>query len=601
MALKKREKVENKKSTLNIIRQLIEGHNGYALLLFVVMLLAAGAEAFGLSLFLPVLSGLIDQEAKFGKIFEYLDFFLGSIPSDYKMLALLGILVIAFLFKNTLLVLHKGMSVHFGMKLREQWSYKILSSYLNAKYQEIMNEKQGIMFHNVVIEPFRVSKSITDLLNLLSKLIMALAIFVMLIIVNWKVTLVAALFGGLIYLLIKNMTFEYSMRFGKKRLDIQQNISAISSESVGAIKEIKMLGAGQQYLSALMERLLEFTRVQTRFSIFSILPDNILEVALIVLISLAIVYIQFASSISMKEVLPVLGFFIVAGQRLFKHISFIISQRMKVASALPSLNMIHSLIFKIESTETLDNGYVFKNLESDVVLKSITFSYEKKSKPVLFSFNMRIPKNKMTAIVGASGSGKSTIADLLMRLLTPQSGKIECNGKDIQEFRLASWREKMGYVSQDPYLFNMTLRENILLGKPDAGEEGVINAAKRANIHDFITSLPEGYNTIVGDRGVKLSGGQRQRVVIARAIISDPEIFIFDEATSALDRESEQVIQKSIENLASKKTIVVIAHRLSTIEKADVIYDMDRMARIHEAGNFGVANHNMQDIKGMRG
>jgi ABC-type multidrug transport system fused ATPase/permease subunit len=593
--------VKSKQSTLSILRQLIEGHNGYALLLFIVMLLAAGAEAFGLSLFLPLLSGLIDQEAKFGKIFEYLDFILGSIPSEYKMIALLTILVVVFLLKNALLVTHKGMSVHFGMRLREQWSQKILSSYLKAKYQDVMNEKQGIMFHNVVIEPFRVSKSITDLLGLLSKFIMALAIFVLLIMVNWKVSLVSALFGGLIYLLIKNMTFEYSMRFGKKRLDIQQNISAVSSESVGAIKEIKMLGAAQKYLSDLMEKLREFTRVQTKFSVFSILPDNILEIALIVLISVAIVYIQMASRIDMKEALPILGFFIVAGQKLFKHISFIISQRMKVASALPSLKMIHSLIFKIESKEIVYKGDVFEKLESDVVVKSIIFSYGNRSEPVLFNFNMRIMKNKMTAIVGTSGSGKSTIADLLMRLLTPQSGRIECNGKDIQEFSLESWRGKIGYVSQDPYLFNMTLRENILLGKPDAREEEIVSAARRANIHDFITSLPEGYDTIVGDRGVKLSGGQRQRVVIARAIISDPEIFIFDEATSALDREAEEVIQQSIENLASKKTILVIAHRLSTIEKADMVYDMDRIAKINDTGDFNKDKHDIQDIIGIRG
>ncbi len=593
--------MKSKQSTLNILSQLIEGYKRHALLLFIVMLLTAGAEALGLSLLLPLLSGLIDQEAEFGKIFEYLDFIFGSIPSEYKMIVLLAILVIAFLLKNALLVTNKGMNAHFVMRLREQWSYKILSSYLNAKYQNIMNQKQGIMFHNAAVEPFRVSKSIIDLLNLLSKMIMALAIFVMLIMVNWKVSLVAALFGGLIYLLIKNMTFDYSLRFGKKRLDIQQNVSSISSESVGAIKEIKMLGAGQKYLSALMGKLREFTRVQTRFSVLSILPDNVLEVALIVFIAMAIVYIQFASSITMKEVLPVLGFFIVAGQRLFKHISFIISQRMKVASALPSLKMIYALIFKSESQEIVHEGDVFEKLESDIVVKSIIFSYGNRSEPVLFNFNMSIPKNKMTAIVGASGSGKSTIADLLMRLLTPQSGKIECNGKDIQEFSLESWRRKIGYVSQDPYLFNMTLRENILLGKPDGTEEEIISAAKRANIHDFITSLPEGYDTIVGDRGVKLSGGQRQRVVIARAIICDPELFIFDEATSALDREAEEVIQQSIENLASKKTIVVIAHRLSTIEKADVVYDMNRIARIHDTGGLNEDKQDIRDTIGIRG
>lgn len=181
----------------------------------------------------------------------------------------------------------------------------------------------------------------------------------------------------------------------------------------------------------------------------------------------------------------------------------------------------------------------------------------------------------MTALVGVSGSGKSTMADLLMGLLTPQSGKIAVNHRDLREFSLASWREKVGYVCQDPFLFNMTLRENILMGKPDATEEEMVSAAKMANIHDFIIGLPEAYDTVIGDRGVKLSGGQRQRIVIARSVIRNPQLFIFDEATSALDSESEAAVRRSIEKLAEKKTIIVIAHRDSTIEKADVIFDLD--------------------------
>jgi ABC-type multidrug transport system fused ATPase/permease subunit len=185
-----------------------------------------------------------------------------------------------------------------------------------------------------------------------------------------------------------------------------------------------------------------------------------------------------------------------------------------------------------------------------------------------------IPKGKMTAVIGPSGIGKTTIADLVIGLLEPTTGEIVVNGRSLQEYNLRSWRNRLGYVSQDTVIFNTSVKENIRIGKIDAGDEEIENAAKGAAIFDFVMSLPRGFQTEVGDRGVKLSGGQRQRIAIARAILRDPDLYIFDEATSALDHESERLIQKSIEEVGQDKTVLVIAHRLSTIENADVVYDV---------------------------
>jgi len=565
----------NKRNIITI-SQLVSGFKLYAMGLVAVIFLAAFAETFGLSLVFPAIAGIVDGGSQWGDLLEYVDIILKPVPADYKLVALLGILSLAFVLKSFLLILHRGMSTHFAMRLREHWTAEILANYLGSEYQQVINQKRGNMIHNVVIEPFRGAKSIIVLLDLASKFVMAFCILVMLIVVDWKATTIISVFSAIIILFIRNTTSKYSLRFGKERLDLHQEASNIAAESIDGIKEIKILGSAERYRFALLNKLVQFTRIQTKFSIFSNLPDYVLEAVIIVIVALVIGYVQLSAALEIKALLPILGFYILVGHRLFKYMSNIITQRMKFTSALPALEMIHSLIYSSLPQERSDEGYIFQQLETDILLDNVSFSYNG-SKPVLQDVNLRISRNKMTALVGLSGSGKSTMADLLMGLLKPQSGKIAVNQRDLREFNLASWREKVGYVCQDPFLFNMTLRENILMGKPDATEEEVVGAAKMANIHDFIIGLPEAYDTVVGDRGVKLSGGQRQRIVIARVVIRNPELFIFDEATSALDYESEAAVRRSIEKLAEKKTIIVIAHRDSTIEKADVIFNLDKV------------------------
>jgi subfamily B ATP-binding cassette protein MsbA len=181
----------------------------------------------------------------------------------------------------------------------------------------------------------------------------------------------------------------------------------------------------------------------------------------------------------------------------------------------------------------------------------------------------------MVAIVGASGAGKSTLADLFLRFYDPLSGQITIDGVDIRDFKISSLRSKIGFVAQDTFLFNDTVEANICYGANHPSEEEIVEAAKIANAHDFITKLPKGYQTIIGERGVKLSGGQRQRLALIRAIIKKPQILILDEATSHLDSESERLIQESIKEIRRKSTVIAIAHRLSTIENADRIVVLD--------------------------
>ena len=221
--------------------------------------------------------------------------------------------------------------------------------------------------------------------------------------------------------------------------------------------------------------------------------------------------------------------------------------------------------------EDAPDAVPLENVKGRVCYEDVSFHYSDDDAPVLSHVSFEIPSGKSIALVGPSGSGKTTICSLLPRFYDVTGGRITVDGKDVRSLTLKSLRSQIGMVQQDVYLFCGTIRDNIAYGRPGASQQEIEDAAKQANIHDFIISLPDGYDTYVGERGTRLSGGQKQRISIARVFLKNPPILILDEATSALDNESERWIQKSLEELSRNRTTITIAHRLSTIRNADEI------------------------------
>jgi len=223
-------------------------------------------------------------------------------------------------------------------------------------------------------------------------------------------------------------------------------------------------------------------------------------------------------------------------------------------------------------------------LVQGLVLQDVTFSYTGRA-PVISKLSLEIPANKTTAFVGGSGTGKSTVLDLILRLLQPDSGEILVDGRPLSSIGLKDWRRRVGYVAQETVLFHDTVLANITWARPDATREQVERAARLAHAHEFISRLPNGYDTLVGQRGAQLSGGERQRIALARALVTEPQLLVLDEATSNLDAESERTVQNAIDSLRSTMTILVVAHRLATVRHADVIYVLEG-GRIAESGSW---------------
>ena len=225
----------------------------------------------------------------------------------------------------------------------------------------------------------------------------------------------------------------------------------------------------------------------------------------------------------------------------------------------------------------------FGGVEREIVFDRVTFGY-RPGEVVLRDVSFVVPRGEVVALVGPSGAGKSTVVDLLGRFFEVGEGRITIDGCDLRDIRIEELRRGLGVVSQETVLFHDTVRANIQYGRPDATEREIVDAARVAHAHEFVTALPYGYDTVVGERGVELSGGERQRIAIARALLRDPPILVFDEATSALDSESERLVRDAVESLMEGRTVFVIAHRLATVQRADQILVFDR-GRVVERGD----------------
>ena len=262
-----------------------------------------------------------------------------------------------------------------------------------------------------------------------------------------------------------------------------------------------------------------------------------------------------------------------------------------IQGATASVERIFEVLEYDLKIEEIENALPIQNLENKITFNNVNFFYDKDN-VILKNFSLEIPKGKTIALVGQSGSGKTTVANLLARFYDVNEGSILVDGENIKNLKMSNYRQLLGMVTQESVLFNDTIYNNILMGKPHATEEEIISAAKIANAHQFIQNLPEGYHTNIGDDGNKLSGGQKQRISIARAVLKNPPIMILDEATSALDTESERFVQDALDKMMANRTSLIIAHRLSTIQKADMIVVMEKGQIVEQGTHQELMNLN---------
>lgn len=388
---------------------------------------------------------------------------------------------------------------------------------------------------------------------------------------------------AVIYWFYTFRTIKTNSKFWKRNRKVINEWSGVQTENISFVSDIRALGI-QKQRGNLYKKLLHEHRTNLN-SMWSFQHRRNFMATLIEILMYGLPIAVFASRA-------------LAGLQSPTDIYILAVYLGSISTAVNRLNRVWSDTVNVEDTlgETLDildqEDTVkdpIKALKLSVIneldFNNVKFSYSKSNNEALRGLNFKITRGTTTALVGRSGSGKSTIVKLLLRFYDPSSGEILLNKKPLEDFKQEDFRKRLGVVMQDVALFNGTVLTNVTIAQPEASEEQVIRACKLAHAHDFISELPDGYNTLVGERGVKLSGGEKQRISIARAILRDPELILLDEATSALDSESEKAVQAGLSHLLKNRTAVVIAHRLSTIKYADNILVIDR-GRLVESGTF---------------
>lgn len=394
------------------------------------------------------------------------------------------------------------------------------------------------------------------------------AFLVYLMFINWKMTLIAII-PVPATIILTHFVGKKIHAAATKLQEATAGLSARVQESLVGIKTIKAFGKEDAERTRVDGVMSGLTKIYVKYSVIRSLTLNLVQFTNMIgpIIVFAIgAYLVAGNSMKLGELI---AFFMLVTY-LYMPIQGLASVNVEVQAAMASVDRIFEYLDQPPAIVEDSAPVTIAKAEGDIVITDLCHTYEESG----FTFDhlsLRIPAKQTLAIVGPSGSGKTTLINLIMRFFDPESGSITIDGIDLRKLSIKSLRDNMALVDQDPLLFNATIAENIAYSNPEADHAEIVRAAKIANIHDFITGLTEGYQSMVGERGVTLSGGEKQRVCLARAILKDPPILILDEATSALDSISEQLIQESLDRILADKTAIIIAHRLATVQRADRI------------------------------
>ncbi|MDZ8185449.1 MAG: ABC transporter ATP-binding protein [Nostoc sp. ChiSLP02] len=469
--------------------------------------------------------------------------------------------------------------VHLADRLRKQIFEQLQS--LSLSY--FAKTRSGEIINTITTEIDRIRQGFSAGAFLFTRGITTLVYLSSMFLISWQLTLISALLFTLLGVGLSNLNARVrESSFGVTNAN--SNFTATAVEFINGIRTVHSYGTQeferQRYYKASDKVVSTTTKVVFTWTLVKPIAEGAATTVLVGMIILA-----FTSLVSngTLQVASLLTFFFV----LFRFIPFvqdINGTRAFLSTLHGSANNIKSLL-KTDDKNYFQNGHIkFHRLNNSINLVCVDFGYDDENL-VLHNITLTIEKGKMTALVGASGAGKTTLADLIPRFYNATEGNIYIDETDIRLFEINSLRSKIAVVSQDTFIFNTTVWQNIAYGTPEATNDEIKEAARLANALEFILEMPEGFNTQLGDRGVRLSGGQRQRIAIARALLRNPEILILDEATSALDSVSERLIQDSLEKLSVGRTVIAIAHRLSTISKADKVVVLEA-GRIVEQGKY---------------
>ena len=554
-------------------------------LIIFLMLIGGVLESLSISVVIPVVSVLIDPLAvEKNELFSAIYNFLGLKNVTQFAIIMMIALIGAFVLKNLFLFLQNVVQLKFVYTNQFATSRRMMINFMKRPYEYYLNADTAVIQRSITSDVNNMYGLILNVLQLISEMVVFICLVAVLLVVDAKMIMVVSVLLVGVLVLIKVVLKPILVKAGQQNQDYYSGLFKWIEQSVMGIKEIKIANKEQYFISEYAKCGYGYVHAVQKYNLFNATPRLLIETVCIagLVIYILIVMLQGAT---VTEMLPQLTTFGLAAMRLIpsanrmnnhlNNISYFEPFFMGVSDNLQ--NEINDDSIEYDADAYSQKKLVEKlDIKKSIKLEDITYKYPNSEQLIFDHADMEIPIGAAVGIVGSSGSGKTTVVDILLGLLELQTGKIYADGVDVKE-HYEEWLKNIGYIPQTIFMIDSTIRKNVAFGIADdeIDDERVWAVLKEAQLDEFVRSLPEGLDTGIGERGIRLSGGQRQRIGIARALFEDPEVLVLDEATSALDNDTEAAIMESINRLHGKKTLIIIAHRLQTIEKCDIVYRVE--------------------------
>jgi len=566
-----------------------------ALLILPLIVISGLLDMFGVALVFPFLKLLTEPELLSNNAYLAWAYDAGAFSSASDFIVFTGIIFVCFLLLSSLFKIFTVYVANRWLEGRAQsLSVRMLQTYLKQPYEKILSRNSSDLVANMISETNRI---VSNIYRSFSEFVMSIVVLVLLmgllLVIDATITLLAiaafTLLYGLMLIVVKNKT---SM-LGETILQSNRNRHRLAWEALAGGKQVRLLNRESSLVNSFSEPAQAYAMASALGNTLRQAPRHIVESVAIggtVFLTLALMLRSGGlGTEAMANAVPVLGVFALAVHRMMpafqRGYNAVMSLRLSSASA----ESIRSEFESATNLMPLPEGKITPiPFHDSIELKDLTFTYPGADEPSLSNINLKIAAGSSIGIIGQTGAGKTTLMDLLLGLLPPTSGQILVDGRQLDATQVRSWRANIGYVPQDMFLSDASVAQNIAFGVPENEIDmaRVDNASQMAQIKRFILEeMPEGYDSIVGEDGVRLSGGQRQRISIARALYSLPEVIVFDEATSALDTGTEDLLMQEIGQLARQNTLIMVAHRLSTVKDCDLIISLSA-GKIEWAGTY---------------
>jgi ATP-binding cassette subfamily B protein/subfamily B ATP-binding cassette protein MsbA len=518
---------------------------------------------------------------------------IGSFTTQQLFTLFISLAIGSQILKSGLTYLGRITTILLGTRIQSDLQQKVYEQILRFSFPCVNKYKIGDLLEYAKA-PSLIVGLLMDQLNqcIVSGLAIVASIWIMLYL-SLPLTLIAVAIFGILTVAQK----IFIRKICNVSLVLSEHLVDFSKHTVQSLHALRAIHTFQRQESVLQNIRATLSKIandtkKLNFWSQSIPPIN--EMVGIIMVGLFLVIGQLIMSGSHQEVLPILLTFIIIIYRLNGRIQSLVTSGSIIATYWGQILRLEEILDTKNKEFSPSGGSRIDAFTDKIIFENVSLLYPSSESYALQGLNVEIRKGSITAFVGSSGAGKSSLIDLLLRLYEPTKGTISIDGQDIQHLKLESWRKLLGVVSQDTFIFNETIEENIRFGLLEAPMDKIVSAAQLSGAHEFITKLPQGYQTVVGERGYRLSGGERQRIALARALIRDSEILVFDEATSNLDTHSEYIIQAALDQFRGKKTILIVAHRLSTIAYSDLIYVIDKGQVIESGSHSDLLSLNRQ-------